>query len=47
MVAEPGERCVLWDLDSRLGLDEPWGISAHRVADIDAALAAGCGSIRP
>lgn len=38
MVAEPGERCVLWDLDSRLGLDEPWGIAADRVAAIDAAL---------
>lgn len=25
MIAGPGERCVLWDLDSRLGLDEPWG----------------------
>ncbi|WP_019973448.1 hypothetical protein [Mycobacterium sp. 141] len=38
MVAEPGERCVLWDLDSHLGLDEPWGIGAQRVADIEAAL---------
>ena len=38
MVAEPGEQCVLWDLDSHLGLDEPWGVSAQRVADIEAAL---------
>ncbi|WP_254358660.1 glycine-rich domain-containing protein [Mycolicibacterium peregrinum] len=38
MIAGPGERCVLWDLDSLLGLDEPWGVSAQRVAEIEAAL---------
>ena len=38
MVAEPGEQCVLWDLDTRLGLDDPWGISAERVAEIEAAI---------
>ncbi len=44
MVAAPGERCVLWDLDSRLGLDEPWGVSPQRVADIEAALTGRRGS---
>jgi hypothetical protein len=24
-VAEPGEVCVLWDLDQHLGLKSPWG----------------------
>src|SRR5262245_27504025 len=32
MVAEPGEECVLWDLDSRVGVEHPWGIAADRVA---------------
>ena len=26
MVAMPGEQCVLWDLDTHVGVDEPWGI---------------------
>lgn len=26
MVATPGERCVLWDLDHRLGMDHPWSL---------------------
>ena len=34
LVANPGEECVLWDLDARLGLDEPWGVNAARVAAI-------------
>lgn len=38
MVAAPGERCVLWDLDSRVGVDQPWGIGAERVAAIEAEL---------
>ncbi|UUO02307.1 hypothetical protein M4D79_01770 [Mycolicibacterium novocastrense] len=25
MVAMPGERCVPWDLDERVGVDQPWG----------------------
>ncbi|MBP0451612.1 hypothetical protein J5Y04_18970 [Kitasatospora sp. RG8] len=28
-VALPGEECVLWDLDVRVGVPEPWGASAH------------------
>jgi hypothetical protein len=39
MVAEPGEQCVLWDLDQHVGVDEPWGIDPARVADIEADLA--------
>ncbi|MET8796128.1 hypothetical protein ABZV91_06670 [Nocardia sp. NPDC004568] len=38
LVARPGEECVLWDLDSRLGLEQPWGIPAGRVASIEATL---------
>jgi hypothetical protein len=36
LVAMPGERCVLWDLDERQGLDEPLGIDLARVAEIQA-----------
>jgi len=39
MVAEPGEQCVLWDLDAHVGVDEPWGIDPARVAEIEADLA--------
>lgn len=39
MVADRGERCVLWDLDEHVGVEEPWGIDAARVADIEADLA--------
>ena len=38
LVARPGEECVLWDLDSRLGLTDPWGIPTARVAEIEATL---------
>jgi hypothetical protein len=34
LVAKPGENCVLWDLDARVGVDEPWGIDPARVAAI-------------
>jgi len=36
-VARPGEECVLWDLDQRVGVEEPWGIDSTRVAEIQAA----------
>jgi hypothetical protein len=36
MVAEAGERCVLWDLDKRVGVEQPWGIDLSWVADIEA-----------
>jgi hypothetical protein len=38
MVAAPEETCVLWDLDTRVGVDHPWGIDARRVAAIEAEL---------
>lgn len=39
IVAAPGERCVLWDLDRRVGVADPWGLAAGRVAEIEAAVA--------
>jgi hypothetical protein len=38
LVARAGEQCVLWDLDKRVGIDEPWGIDPARVAEIQAAV---------
>ncbi|WP_205699653.1 hypothetical protein [Conexibacter sp. SYSU D00693] len=38
MVAAPGETCVLWDLDARVGVEAPWGVPAERVAAIEAQL---------
>lgn len=37
LVAEPGERCVLWDLDRTVGVEEPWGLDHNRVVEIDTA----------
>jgi hypothetical protein len=31
LVAEPGERAVLWDLDDRVGVDPAWGVPPERV----------------
>lgn len=39
LVARPGERCVLWDLDTAVGVERPWGVCAHRVAAVEAELA--------
>jgi hypothetical protein len=38
LVAMPGEQCVLWDLDTHVGVDRPWGIDLARVAEIQAAV---------
>ena len=38
LVAQPGEQCVLWDLDERVGVDQPWGLPHARVAEIEAAV---------
>ena len=38
LVAMPGEHCVLWDLDHRVDVGEPWGIDPARVAEIQAAV---------
>lgn len=40
LVASPDESCVLWDLDSKVGVEEPWGIDAARVASIQASVSA-------
>ena len=40
LVAEPGEQCVLWDLDARVGVEQPWGVPADRVAAVTAELSA-------
>ena len=37
LVASPGEQCVLWDLDRRVGVDKPWGVEPARVAEIHTA----------
>lgn len=26
LVAQPGEHCLLWDLDEQVGVEHPWGI---------------------
>ncbi|MET4427601.1 hypothetical protein [Mycolicibacterium sp. 624] len=39
LVASPGERCVLWDIDHRVGVDRPWGLPLDRVAEIEEELA--------
>ncbi|RJO70166.1 hypothetical protein D5S18_29485 [Nocardia panacis] len=38
MMREPGEECVLWDLDRGVGVENPWGIDATRVEAIEAEL---------
>ncbi|MFC9995823.1 hypothetical protein [Nocardia sp. NPDC127526] len=38
LVARPGEECVIWDLDTRVGVEDPWGIPAERVAFIERSL---------
>lgn len=36
MVAQPGEQCVLWDLDRCVGMDHPWGVDLAKVTAIEA-----------
>lgn len=36
IVARPGEQCVLWDLDRRVGVDLPWGLDLARIRAIEA-----------
>lgn len=38
MVARPGERCVLWDLDREVGVERPWGVDARHVAAVEQRL---------
>lgn len=37
LVAMPGEECVLWDLDRRVGVEQPWGLDLAWVEEIQAA----------
>jgi hypothetical protein len=39
MVADAGEKCVLWGLDSQVGVAEPWGMDPARVAEVESELA--------
>ncbi|MFC4372570.1 hypothetical protein ACFO5K_00530 [Nocardia halotolerans] len=38
VVARPGEQCVLWDLDRRVGVQQPWGVDARHVAAVQRRL---------
>ncbi|HEY6576853.1 MAG TPA: hypothetical protein VI029_18425 [Mycobacterium sp.] len=38
LVATSDEHCVLWDLDKRVGVDQPWGIDLARVEAIQVAV---------
>ncbi|WP_051163378.1 hypothetical protein [Nocardia transvalensis] len=38
MVARPGEKCVLWDLDTVVGVEHPWGITRDHVESVESAL---------
>ncbi|TDO14553.1 hypothetical protein EV580_2683 [Mycobacterium sp. BK086] len=39
LVKKPDERCVLWDLDQRVGVEHPWGVCLTRVAAIETVAA--------
>lgn len=41
IVAEPGEACILWDLDERVDVEHPWGVPTARVDAVLAELAPG------
>ncbi|HEY5841441.1 MAG TPA: hypothetical protein VIU87_08225 [Mycobacterium sp.] len=38
LVSRPGEQCVLWDLDHRVGVEKPWGVDSARVDEVQAAV---------
>ena len=40
LVGAPGEACVLWDLDARVGIEAPWGVPQAQVTAVEAHLAA-------
>jgi hypothetical protein len=40
LVAAPGEACVLWDLDARVGVEAPWGVRPEQVEAVHHHLAA-------
>jgi hypothetical protein len=44
LVARPGEECVLWNLDSRVGVEQPWGLDLGYVENVKAVIAEQRGS---
>lgn len=40
MVRAPGEQCVLWDLDRKVGVKHPWGVHSDIVTAVENALPA-------
>ena len=49
LVAKPDEECVLWDLNRRVGVEQPWGVDLARVSSVQTAvaeIAAGRRSLR-
>jgi hypothetical protein len=38
LMANRGENCVLWDLDHKVGVDQPWGVSEAQVVAVLADL---------
>ena len=38
LAADSGEECVLWDLDRRVGVDQPWGVSDPQIRAVLAEL---------
>ena len=44
LAARPGEQCVLWDLDRRVGVEQPWGLDLGYVENVNAAIAEQLGS---
>jgi hypothetical protein len=46
LVAAPGEECVLWDLDERVGVDAPWGVSADQRVAVERHLRTSAGPPR-
>ncbi|WP_194828602.1 hypothetical protein [Nocardia sp. XZ_19_231] len=38
LVARPDEECVLWDLDRKVGVEDPWGVDARHVAAVEEQL---------
>ncbi len=39
LVAKPDEACVLWDIDKRIGVEDPWGIDPGFVIEITEVVA--------
>jgi hypothetical protein len=40
LVARPGEPCVLWNLDTQVGVEHPWGVPPEVVQAVQTAVTA-------